>query len=156
MKIYTNCNFCYSQVGPSQVVLSEKAEQYGLGKSLLERLHENYVAIGGAASHHSHTLLKSHRSHHTEILLPSRYFYNALLECSTPETIFHPLAKYPLVFICSGSEETQCTEEQHARVVLEEVTKYANRENWPKEWGKATEKICIVVSGNEEVYSCSK
>lgn len=133
-------------------MLSEKAKQYGLGKSLLERLHENYIAIGGAARDHSLTLLKSHRSHHTEILLPSRYFYGAPLHCSALEAKFHPLAKYPLVFVCSGGEETQCTEEQHAKLLLEEVTKYAKKENWPKEWGKATEKICIVVSGNEEVY----
>ena len=131
--------------------MSEEAERYGLGKSPLERILEDYESLGGVASHYSLTLMKSHRSQRIEILYLPSLFYHAPLQCCVPEAKLHPLTKYPLVFICSGSEDTQYTQEQHVEAVLEEVTKFAKKGKWPQEWGKAIEKICIVVSGNEEV-----
>ena len=132
----------YFQVGPSLLVLGEVATKYGLGVSLLERLHKTYNddTFIDASTAHCATLLKNYRCHHAIVSLPSYLFYNsALLTAGNRATSrLHPQAKYPLHFICSSLSDKQEVKDGINKVevilLLNEVAKYVN--DWPKNWGQ--------------------
>ena len=139
------------QVGPRLLVLGEEAQRYGLGTSLLERLHTLYdkanrSSSSNACSATSVTLLTNYRCHSGILMLPSSLYYQSTLQCRVPDSEAHDLAPFPLVFSCSDVKQSNNTtsggNEEEAGVLIEEVCKYFKK--WPKHWDKKDKKICIM------------
>ena len=148
--------FSSSKVGPSVLVLGEKAREYGLKLSLLERLHRQYSKFE-ASKLHCITLSTNFRCHHALLSLPSYLFYGStLLTAAEATTQLHPDAGYPIHFICSSIDNNilqikDSINETEANFVLSEVRKYV--EDWPEvEWGpKNLEDICVVAATANQV-----
>ena len=133
-------------------VLSELAQEYELGVSLLERLFNLYKSTqsGSCMKNHTAPLLTNYRCHPSILAFTSSLFYqHTLLSRSKSET--HPLAPYPLVFTCSSIDKNTCNlpaEDLHeARVLVEEVEKFASQ--WPRSNPK--QKVCILASTRKQV-----
>ena len=146
----------YSQVGPRVLVLGKEAQEHGLGTSLLERLHAYYVSneMNSVASEYSVSLLTNYRCHSVILMLSSSLFYGSTLQ-HRAEQMSHPLAQFPLQFICSSikrmGSNPQGKDEDEAQILLEQVKKYVT--NWPSHlWGqKHLESICIMTSSADQV-----
>ena len=135
-------------------VLSELAQEYELGVSLLERLFNLYKSTrsGSCMKNHTAPLLTNYRCHPSILAFTSSLFYqHTLLSRSQSET--HPLAPYPLVFTCSSIDKKTCNlpaEDLHeARVLIKEVEKFASK--WPRSNPK--QKVCILASTRKQVYN---
>lgn len=147
----------YCQVGPRVLVLGKEAQEHGLGTSLLERLHAYYASseINSVANEYSVSLLTNYRCHNGILMLPSSLFYGSTLQCRA-EQMAHPLAQFPLQFICSSikrmESNLQGKDEHEAQVLLEQVAKYVNN-NWPSHlWGQqCLESICIMTPSADQV-----
>ena len=127
----------FFQVGPKVVVLSELAQKYELGNSLLERLFTHYKAArprSHVIQNHTASLLTNYRCHSSILTLTSSLFYeHTLLSRSESET--HPLAPYPLVFTCSsidkrGLEDLPAENHDEAKMLVEEMHTFAMK--WPR------------------------
>ena len=140
------------------LVLGEEARRHGLSTSLLERLHKHYSDSGEKSL--SFSLLQNYRCHSGLLMLPSSLFYRSTLQCNIPDNMAHPIAPFPLVFVCSSIENIPSanligTDETEARVLVREVHKYIY-ESWPEEWGKRGDppgQVCIVTPSVTQV-SC--
>ena len=143
------------QVGPDVLVLGEEARKYGLSISLLERLHSHFTDTGQHSNMFS--LLQNHRSHGGLLSLPSALFYKSTLQCNVPDTKAHPLAPFPLVFVCSSIESIPSTnaigtDTEEAKALVREVKKYY--QSWPEEWGEMNEspgQVCIMTPSATQV-----
>lgn len=151
----------YVQVGPDLLVLGEEARKHGLSISLLQRLHEQYQKIGETTN----SLLTNYRSHSGLLMLPSSLFYESTLQCRVPDSKAHPLAPYPLVFVCSSIKRTATCkigskDETEARVLVEQVKKYI-RDSWPTTvWESQHDppgKVCVMTPSPAQVrtYTCT-
>ena len=141
------------QVGPRLLVLGDKAQNNGLGISLLERLHDLYSKVP-LSSTHSVTLLTNYRCHSGILMLPSSLYYESTVLCKVPEDEAHHLSPFPLNFVCSDvsddNKPTPGTNEVEADVLIKEVQKYCN--SWPKHWGKKDLKtFCIISPSADQV-----
>ena len=151
------------QNGPRVVVLSELAQEYELGYSLLERLFNYYkTANQRSASTQNHTasLLTNYRCHSSILTLTSSLFYkHTLLSRSTCQT--HPLAPYPLVFTCSSIEKHSlerlpAENVEEAKVLVEKVDTFVK--NWPRKFPKdvvgllasTRKQVCTYIEINEK------
>ena len=144
------------QVGPDVLVLGEEARRHGLSTSLLERLHNHFTEMGQLSSVFS--LLQNHRSHNGLLSLPSALFYRSTLQCNVPDSKAHPLAPFPLVFVCSSIEDISSanavgTDEKEAETLVREVKRYVCQ-TWPEEWGERCEppgQVCIMTPSATQV-----
>ena len=145
------------QVGPSQTVLSKEAQKHGLGVSLQQRLHRVYQTIGGPAKYFSIILPTSYRCHEGILELLSNSLYGIpVLRKGSEESSLHPNTKFSLTFVCSSIEHSakqgEDEERKQVQILLQEVMAYSDLKVWPKrKWGKAAEKMCIVVPNNRQV-----
>ena len=144
------------QVGPQLLVLGEEAKTYGLATSLLERLHDQYMELGEPAEKYMASLLTNYRSQSGILMLPSSLFYGSTLQCRTRDKP-HPLAAYPLHFICTSLKQIKSTsrseDQLEAVTILNQVKKFVDK--WPlKLWGpKDLTKICIMSPSADQVYT---
>ena len=130
----------------------------GLSVSLLQRLHRHYHKYGKACSF---SLLQNYRSHSGLLMLPSSLFYRSTLQCNVPDSNAHPLAPFPLVFVCSSIDSTPSanamdTDEEEAKILVDEVDKYVK--SWPDEWGErehSQDRVCIMTPSANQVKACS-
>ena len=152
------------QVGPSILVLGEKARENGLKYSLLERLYTIYSKeeLLEASQTHCASLLTNFRSHHALLSLPSYLFYSsALMTVAKATTQLHPDAGHPLHFICTSLDKevlevSESSNRKEIELILDEVNKYVD--NWPyKEWGEENlSDICIMATTANQVFSLLK
>ena len=140
------------QVGPKVVVLSDLAQQYELGDSLMERLFDHYKYTSNKClKNHTASLLTNYRCHSSILTLTSSLFYeHTLLSRSSSET--HPLAPYPLVFTCSSIDNTSLknlpADNQHeAKVLVEKMLKFVHK--WPRTKPKSV--VGLLASTREQV-----
>lgn len=139
------------------LVLGDDARENGLKTSLLERLQNHYRKLGGVALNNCAELLSNYRCCKELLALPSRLFYDSLLECHVPDVALHPDAPYPLLFICSSLDNDLCyvkesVNENEASVLLKQVKKFTISKNWPQQWGKRDlSRVCIVTQTRGQV-----
>ena len=143
------------------LVLGDKAIEYGLSLSLLERLQKTYTdeKFFKFLSKHSVSLITNYRSHHALLSLPSNLFYDsALISAAESATRLHPKAKFPFHFICSSLaddvvEIVESKNELEATLLLKEILKYVSE--WPTlEWEeKCLQKICIIATTADQVMT---
>ena len=147
----------FIQVGPDLLVLGEEARKHGFSISLLQRLHEQYQNIGETTN----SLLTNYRSHSGLLMLPSSLFYGSTLQCRVPDSKSHPLAPYPLVFVCSSIKNSATckigsTDKTEATVLVEQVKKYI-ADSWPTTvWGSQYDppgKVCVMTPSPAQVYT---
>jgi len=144
------------QVGPKTLVLGEKAMNYGLASSLIERLYDHYNNSGN--NHQPcpwiFNLLINYRSHEAIMRLSSNLFYNSTV-VSKSDSKLHPHTCYPLHFVCTSLadgkfQNVSDVHDDEADIILSEVKKYT--EPWPKQWGKREKSsVCIVASSRNQV-----
>ena len=138
------------------LVLGEEARRNGLCTSLLERLHDSFSEDQKRSCVFS--LLQNYRSHSGLLMLPSALFYKSTLQCNVPDAKAHPLAPFPLVFVCSSIDDTNAanaigTDENEADILVKMVEKYVYN-SWPEEWGERCEspgKVCIMTPSATQV-----
>ena len=135
-------------------MLGEDARECGLKLSLLERLHHHYIACN--ASMYEAVLTTNHRSHPDILGLANALFYKCNLRTAVNPGCSHPLAPFPLVFVCSSADMSASLVEpsvdnHEAIVLLERARVYAN--SWPETtWGKIDySQLCIVSVGRGQV-----
>ena len=118
-------------------MLSELAQKYELGNSLLERLFTHYKAGNNSSrvrQNHTASLLTNYRCHSSILTLTSSLFYeHTLLSRSQSKT--HPLAPYPLVFTCSSInrralENLPAENRDEAKMLVEKMHVFVK--NWPR------------------------
>ena len=155
-----NCDNClayFLQVGPDLLVFGEEARQNGLSISLLERLHDKYHELGETSNCIS--LLSNYRSHSGLLMLPSSLFYGSTLQCHVPDSTAHPLAPFPLVFVCSNMEQASIshnggTDDTEANILMEQVQRLIG-ESWPEAlWGERDDppgNVCIMTPSPSQV-----
>ena len=137
-------------------MLGDKAQNNGLGISLLERLHDLYSKMLLSSTQcHSVTLLTNYHCHNGILMLPSSLYYQSTLLCRVKDYEAHHLSPFPLNFVCSdisdSDKPTVGTNEVEAEVLLKEVQKYFTK--WPKHWGKEERsKVCIMSPSADQVY----
>ena len=149
-----------SKVGPRVLVLGKEAQDHGLATSLLERLHAYYNSdkMQSKTSEYSVSLMANYRCHSAILMLPSSLFYGSTLQCRS-EQMSHPLAPFPLQFICSSIKKIrnnlQGRDDAEAQILLEQVTKFVS--NWPDHlWGpKCLETVCIISPSADQVLNCA-
>ena len=140
------------------MVLGEEAQANGLGVSPLERLHSLYDKEKDLLSNSCCiTLLTNYRCHASILMLPSSLYYKSTLMCRA-ESITHPLAPFPITFVCSDTRQefqgTSGANENEADALIWEVKKYF--ETWPTEWRNREKKICIMTPSPNQVCSDNK
>ncbi len=146
------------QVGPAMLVLGKQAQENGLAVSLLERLQNRYERLGKAAQY-CVTLVTNYRSHSGVLNLAAELFYDTPLRCwdqQKADASAHPDALFPLQFVCSCIDDTarsvsESTNEDEARLVLNQVCKYAAK--WPVEgWGQNDlSQLCFISPTRRQV-----
>ena len=148
-----------SKVGPALLVLGKEAQQYGLNISLLERLWNVYHKLDHVTlSHQCVQLNVNYRTHKEIMKLASSLFYDSSLTSVVPDSIAHPDATYPLLFVCSSLDDNidrveLDADEMEARVVLDQAKKFVKK--WPsKQWGQNdsnTNSVCIITPTRHQV-----
>ena len=130
------------------VVLGEEPQRNGLGVSLLQRLHDRYVEIGGIAKQYIASLNVNYRSHAVLLDLPSKLFYESkLIPCY--RVPYHLEAPYPLMFISSTFENIiseNMDNEIEAKLLLSEVHRFAKYKSWE------LKDICIMTTNLKQVF----
>ena len=112
------------------------------------------MELGEPAQKHIVSLLTNYRNQSGILMLPSSLFYGSTLQCRTRDKP-HPLAAYPLHFVCTSLKQVKSTsesiDEQEALTLLKQVKKFVDK--WPKkEWGtKDLTKICVISSSPNQV-----
>ena len=141
------------------LVLGEDPLKYGLGQSLLERLHNLYSSQTHTnAENHSATLLTNYRCHRSLLALPSYLFYHSTLitnRVAAKQALLHPKTSYALHFICSSLDDTivevkESTNEREGSLLLKAAASYV--EDWPREWGqKDLKTVCVMATTANQV-----
>lgn len=147
---YINGLFISLQVGPQTLVLGDEARNFGLGISLLERLHNAYEQLGDKGRYRSVSLLTNHRCHSGILMLPSSLFYKSSLQCHFKMYLAHPFVKYPLQFICSSFDPNDTSygdsiNKAEAECLVKQVDHYLK--HWPVEHNR----ICIMSPSENQV-----
>ena len=146
----------HMQVGPKLLVLGDEAQSYGLGVSLIERLHTQYDSkVFSSKQFCSVTLLTNYRSHCGILMLPSSIYYQSTVQYVKKNDKPHHLSSFPLAFVCSDIsktvERTTGKNKSEADVLIKEVEKYFN--TWPRNWNTEDRKICIMSPSPDQVCS---
>ena len=131
-------------------VLSEIAQEYELGMSLLERLFNLYKSTRSGIRNHTASLLTNYRCHPSILAFTSSLFYqHTLLSRSTSET--HPLAPFPLVFTCSSIDKNTANlpaeDLNEARVLVEKMYSFVS--TWPR--SKPKQRVGLLASTRKQV-----
>ena len=148
------------QVGPSMLVLGDKARKNGLDKSLLERLLNHYKSVDGNISNQNlATLSTNYRCHPAIVTFVRQLFYQHQdLRVPTDSDLVptsHPSYPSCFVFVCSDCDETAMNVETNvyeleARILLkniQEIFKF-----WPSQWGyRDLSQCCIMSSSRSQV-----
>ncbi len=139
-------------MGPSLLVLGHEARSYGMKHSLLERLQKLYLKIGGNAHKYMLSLDVNFRCHKDIMCIPNPLFYGNSIVPNAQEAPPHPLAPFPLVFVCSSlTPQVNC--ESEVKLLLTEASKYITQNNWPAVWGPYDpQRVCISASTMIQVY----
>ena len=132
-------------------------QESDLGTSLLERLHAYYNSfeMKSVAGNCMSNLLTNYRCHSGILMLPSSLFYGSTLQYRS-EQQSHPLAPFPLQFICSSLNRIYSNlhskDKTEAEILLEQVEKYVS--SWPHHlWGKQElESVCIISPSADQVF----
>ena len=116
-------------------MLSKLAQKHEMGDSLIERLFNLYKTIPNkrCIQNHSASLLTNYRCHSSILTLTSSLFYeHTLLSRSKSQT--HPLAPYPLIFICSSIDKESLNlpaeNENEAKVLVCMIHEFVKK--WPR------------------------
>ena len=123
-------------------VYSPLAEEYGLSRSPLEHIYEEYFEL----DKHKILLTCNYRTHKEILKLPSQFFYRGKLRSCTDVIEKHP-ALGPLVLLKSDSQETYSAEFSSYYNVGEadkiiHFLKEVLLPKWPDEiWGKLEENF---------------
>ena len=148
--------FLFQKVGPSLLVLGQEAQKYGLNISVFERLWNVYQSLGPTCvAHQCVHLTRNYRTHKEILSLASGLFYNSTLTSAVPDTIAHPDAPYPLLFVCSSLDNSveqveKNSDENEAKVVLDQVKRFV--EKWPTQWGhKDPSSVCVITPTRHQV-----
>ena len=116
--------------------------------SLLQRLHDQYIEIGGTALQYVASLDVNYRSHAALLDLPSKLFYGSkLIPCY--RVPYHLEAPYPLKFISSSFENiisANMDNEIEAKLLLSEVQRFAKYKSWE------LKDICIMTTNLRQVF----
>ena len=139
------------QVGPSVLVLGEKARKNGLKDSLQERLQDLYEQYGGNALNHMVSLNTNYRCHADIMKISNELFYGSKIKANPLNAFPHPEAKYPLIFVCSTLSSSADTNLE-AKLLLKEIKRFVV--SWPDEWGcEDLSKISLVTTSRTQVYT---
>ena len=135
------------------LVLGQEARSYGMKDSLLERLQKLYLKMGGNAHRYMLSLDVNFRCHKDIMCIPNQLFYGNSIIPNAQNAPTHPLAPFPLVFVCS-SLTYRVDNESEAKLLLNEASKYITRINWPNVWGTCNpQRTCIVTSTMTQVHN---
>lgn len=119
----------------------------------MERLHDQYDRIN-ILPKFSVTLLTNYRCHSGILMLPSSLYYHSTLQCRVPDDSSHPLAPFPLTFICTDVKhdnwKSSGVNEHEAEAVIQSVKKYCSK--WPKNWRDKDKNVCIMSPSADQVY----
>lgn len=117
----------------------------------MERLYRTYNKFPTASRSLHSELITNYRCHHGILMLSSRLFYDSLLLCRS-NALAHPLATFPLVFICSSLDEyfkqRGGTDEMEASCLVSQAKKYIK--SWPLEWEEKN-SICLMSPSENQV-----
>lgn len=145
------------------LVLSDQARQYGLDKSLMERLCSLYQQLseaGAATEKHLLRLSTNYRCHPALRNFVRQLFYRNF-DLKSPQhhklPSAHPKYSKCLLFVCSGVEEnikdvSSNFNEKEAMALLQ-VLKHIAFFNWPGEWGKRDLHQCCIMSPSRSQVS---
>ena len=140
-------------------MLGSDPQQYGLNRSLLERLYTLYDhQQPSTIENHRVTLITNYRCHRSLLALPSYLFYNSALitnNMAEKQALLHPDTTFALQFICSSLDKDifkveKSTNENEADLLLDAAAEYVR--NWPSEWGKKDlSKVCLMATTANQV-----
>ena len=132
------------------LVLGDEARENGLKYSLQERLQNLYRRQGGLALYHMVSLNTNYRCHKSIIQIPNKLFYESQIMSYPLKASPHPLAEFPLLFVCSSLTH-EVDREVEASLLLEKVMYYI-MSNWPIQWGERDwSNIGLVTSSRTQV-----
>ena len=131
------------------LVLGEKPQQYGLAVSLLERLYDLYQRLGDVTKPYCAHLCTNFRCHRKILSLAQQVTYSKMpLKCGS-DSIAHPEAEFPLLFVCSSLDaDVESTEsnvnKEEAEIALKEASRFFV--SWPKSlWGQSNmSQMCFL------------
>ena len=88
--------------------------------------------------------------------LPSILLYECLLLPRAADSVPHPEAPYPVLFICSSMDKSQTnmstSDIDEANLVVEKANQYLSQ--WPDCWGKFyADQVCILARTHQQVRS---
>jgi hypothetical protein len=145
------------QVGPRTTVLGVNAREYGLSKSLLERLHSLYSQgnLKAISKHYEAILLNSYRCLPEIVQLPGTLFYQRLNIQAKNDIRPHPCWEFPLQFVCTSVDEAplcKWTSEWDLKKTADTEVKALQGivqkciDTWPVDkWGKKNlSSLCVV------------
>ena len=86
--------------------------------------------------------------------LPSILLYECSLLPRAKDSVPHPEAPYPVMFICSSMDKSQSNirafDPDEARLVVETANRYLSQ--WPDCWGKFyADQVCILARTHQQV-----
>ena len=131
-------------------MVGQKARDNGLKYSLLERLCKLYKSLGGAALDYVVQLDNNYRCHAEIMRIPNELFYNNICKC--PENVqAHPMAPYPLIFICS-SLDYKVDPELESKVLLDKLQNLIIK-NWSAEQKrpKQSDDLALITTSRPQV-----
>ena len=148
----------FIQVGPALLVLGEEARENGLKYSIQERLENLYMSkdLAETAASHIFHLNVNYRCHGKIMKILNNLFYKNEITSSPVNAKCHPMAPYPLLFLCS-SLSGQMEPWNEARIVLN-ILQNLVIENWPKEeWGhKKLSDVSVIAASRTQVLFLSE
>jgi len=152
----TSVILCFIQVGPALLVLGEEARENGLKYSIQERLENLYMSkdLAEIATSHIFHLNVNYRCHVEIMKILNNLFYKKEIISKPMNANSHPMAPYPLLFVCS-SLDTQMEPWKEAKILLDVLQKSVI-ENWPeKEWGvKNLSNVSVIAASRTQVLLC--
>ena len=132
--------------------MGDEPQKHGLGVSLIERLHREYMIFGSTALNFVVTLNCNYRCHANLMELSSSLFYESKLKARA-NVKCHPLGSYPLKFICSSFDNNiPSSPESPSEVllILNEVKEVVKYEGW------YLKDVCIMAVSYKQVSNKGK
>ena len=127
--------------------MGDEPQKHGLGMSLIERLHRQYKAFGSIADNYVVSLNCNYRCHADLMELSSSLFYESKLKACA-DVKCHPLAPYPLKFICSSFDNSKPSSPEspsEVSLILNEVKEIVKYEGW------YLKDVCIMAISYKQV-----
>ena len=127
--------------------MGDEPQKHGLGVSLIERLHKQYKTFGSIALNSVVSLNCNYRCHANLMELSSSLFYESKLKACA-DVKCHPLAAYPLKFICSSFDNSKPSSPEspsEVALILNEVKEVVKYEGW------YLKDVCIMAVSYKQV-----